>query len=126
MPARLTPEERLDRAMTEKKLQQRVLYRARRDGWRIMHVPVGGAGRSAADDGPQWRSQGGSGKGFPDLVLARPPVLLFVELKRELGILSPEQEEWLAALDACGQRVYVWRPSDLRLGAIDGILKDPA
>jgi len=53
-----------------------------------------------------------SPKGFPDLVLRRPPRLIFAELKTEKGKLTPSQEEWQADLKACGQEVYIWRPSD--------------
>lgn len=54
----------------------------------------------------------GSQAGFPDLVLIRPPRLIFVELKREGGKLSPVQRLVLQMLEACHQEVYVWRPSD--------------
>jgi len=53
-----------------------------------------------------------SPKGFPDLVLRKPPHLIFAELKRESGKLTPSQEEWQEDLKACNQEVYVWRPSD--------------
>ncbi len=54
-----------------------------------------------------------SPKGWPDLVLCRPPRLIFVELKTDKGILSPEQGEWLEALAGCDCEVYVWRPDDI-------------
>jgi VRR-NUC domain len=50
--------------------------------------------------------------GFPDLVLCRPPRLVFAECKRENGKLTVEQAIWLNDLDLCGMEVYVWRPSD--------------
>lgn len=68
--------------------------------------------------------------GFPDLVLVRPPEILFVELKRQKGKLSDEQRTWLRALEQCAYpdwlltdkgmellvpsniEVHVWRPSD--------------
>jgi hypothetical protein len=50
-------------------------------------------------------------KGFPDLVLVRPPELIAVEVKRELGRTTVEQDEWLADLAAAGVEVYVARPS---------------
>lgn len=53
-----------------------------------------------------------SPKGFPDLVLRKPPRLIFAELKRETGKLTSAQEEWQQDLKECGQEVYVWRPSD--------------
>ncbi len=36
--------------------------------------------------------------GFPDLVLVKPPRILFIELKTEKGIVSDGQKEWLEAL----------------------------
>jgi hypothetical protein len=56
--------------------------------------------------------------GFPDLVLMRPPLLLFRELKTDVGRLRPAQRKWLDELAACGQDVGVWRPADLRGGRI--------
>jgi DNA primase len=51
--------------------------------------------------------------GFPDLVLVRPPAVLFAELKSESGALRPEQEAWLRKLARCeGVGARVWRPSD--------------
>ncbi len=54
-----------------------------------------------------------SEKGFPDLVLVRPPFVLYRELKSEKGRLKPEQETWLHTLGEAGQDVGVWRPHDL-------------
>ena len=54
-----------------------------------------------------------SPKGFPDLVLRKPPRLIFAELKREKAKLTPSQKDWQADLKACGQEVYVWRPSQV-------------
>jgi hypothetical protein len=52
--------------------------------------------------------------GFPDLVLVKPPRVLFVELKRENGKLTDEQHAWMRALAGCpGVEVYVWRPPNL-------------
>lgn len=53
-----------------------------------------------------------SNPGWPDLVLARPPVTIVAELKTEQGRVSVEQTEWLDALNACGIRAVVWRPED--------------
>jgi len=64
-------------------------------------------------------------RGFPDLVIVRPPTrrrkppyLLFVELKTEAGRLSEEQQTWSTWLTAVAKMcpgVYygVWRPGDL-------------
>jgi hypothetical protein len=50
--------------------------------------------------------------GWPDLILARPPELLAVELKTVRGRVSTEQRAWLDTLDACGIETAVWRPPD--------------
>lgn len=50
--------------------------------------------------------------GWPDLVLWRERIV-FVELKKESGRVSPAQAAVLDGLAAAGGEVYVWRPSDL-------------
>lgn len=60
--------------------------------------------------------------GFPDLVLMRPPLLLFRELKTDRGRLTAPQRRWLEELIACGQDAAVWRPADLRGGRIQAEL----
>ena len=52
--------------------------------------------------------------GFPDLVLLKPPQLLFTELKNEGGKLTVEQAEWLESLRLVkgSPLVKLWRPSD--------------
>jgi hypothetical protein len=51
--------------------------------------------------------------GFPDLVLVKPPVVIFAELKTEKGAASKEQEKWLEQLGLCTElEVHLWRPSD--------------
>lgn len=51
--------------------------------------------------------------GFPDLVLVRPPRVLFVELKSAKGSLSRAQAIWAMDLRECpGVEHYVWRPGD--------------
>ena len=61
-----------------------------------------------------WNSRN-SPSGFPDLVLVNPQQkrVVFAELKTEAGKVTPGQAEWLDALKACGQEVYVWRPDDI-------------
>lgn len=54
-----------------------------------------------------------SGKGFPDLVMARPPREVHIELKREKNSYpTAEQKAWREILEQCNQEVYLWRPSD--------------
>ena len=51
--------------------------------------------------------------GFPDLVLCRPPVVVFAELKTDRGRVRPAQVEWLERLSQCSRIVSgVWRPGD--------------
>jgi len=64
-----------------------------------------------------------SDPGFPDLVLVRPPRLLFVELKAEGGKLTEAQEDWMRILAGCNQEWQVWRPSDWLSGRIEKVLK---
>lgn len=55
-----------------------------------------------------------SPKGFPDLVLLRPPRIIFAELKSEGGRTSPEQDQWLGELrQVPGMEVHLWRPADI-------------
>jgi len=54
-----------------------------------------------------------SAPGFPDLVLVRPPRVIFAELKVEAGFLTPKQQEWAFALRECpGVEYYLWTPHD--------------
>ncbi len=74
--------------------------------------------------------------GFPDLVLVRAPELVFAELKAETGVVKPEQQDWIDALQVVGRCValalaelgpetarelgvddlaveaHIWKPSD--------------
>lgn len=63
-----------------------------------------------------------SAAGFPDMVIVKPGRrVIFAELKSATGKTSPEQDEWLEALKASGERVYLWRPEDLQeIGRILG------
>lgn len=51
--------------------------------------------------------------GFPDLVLVRPPRIIFAELKVQNRKPTPAQQEWLHQLGNCPQvEVYLWTPAD--------------
>lgn len=51
--------------------------------------------------------------GLPDLILVRPPRIIFAELKRVTGRVSPTQQRWLDSLVPCpGVEVYLWTPAD--------------
>lgn len=126
------------RADSEAGFQQQVEYLAQLHGWRIFHAP---------DNRPVATRSGRTVKqrvrpGFPDLVLLRPPDLIFAELKTDKGRVAPAQREWLKELghisdaiaslasEAYGVRVegigpptpslpsvhaFVWRPRDLEV-----------
>lgn len=84
-------------SVSEKAFQQQVKDLARLAGWRTYHTYR--STRSAA--------------GFPDLVLVRPPAIIFAKLKSENGRLRPEQAAWLEALRECpGVKARLWRPTD--------------
>lgn len=63
-----------------------------------------------------WRTpvSGTLGKGFPDLILVHRTKnrLLFRELKRDEGRLTPDQERVIATLTEAGCDVAVWMPRD--------------
>lgn len=93
--------------LTEKQFEAQVKDIARLYGWRYYHT---------------WRSIH-SPAGFPDCVMVRPHRLIFAELKREDGKLTPDQEGWIEDLIDASiisresptltyPEVYLWRPSD--------------
>lgn len=106
MPKRLTAEERAFREVTERDLQARVMDLARMYGWRVAHFHD-----SRRQVKPGVFVGDRDAAGFPDLVLVRPPELLVVELKRETGKVTDEQNAWLGDLAACGVEVLLVRPS---------------
>jgi hypothetical protein len=68
------------------------------------------------------RSEGG----WPDVAIAGHGRLLVRELKRQSGVVTPEQKVWLATLADAGVDAGVWRPADLLSGAILDELKGAA
>ena len=110
MPHRLTDLERLYRSKSEAQLVRDIVAEAQRFGWLVHHsrpALYAKAGR--------WATQVQGHVGLPDLILVKPPSVLFVECKREVGYeLSVEQDRWLAALVACpGVEYALVKPSDL-------------
>ncbi len=92
--------------ITEQAFQRQVIALARLHHWRVAHF-------RPARTAKGWRTPcQADAAGWPDLVLCRPPRLLFVELKSERGRLSAEQEAWIDALTRAGQVCLLWRPSD--------------
>jgi hypothetical protein len=59
------------------------------------------------------RDSRGSVAGFPDLVLLRPPRLIFAELKRKGSWATLEQSHWLALLrQISAVEVHLWTVAD--------------
>jgi hypothetical protein len=82
---------------SEKAFMQQVRDLAKLKGWLLYHT----------------HDSRRSEPGFPDLVLLKPPVLMFVELKRDDEQPSEDQERWLGELAGVERvTVQVWRPQD--------------
>lgn len=92
-------------AMSEKDWQSRVVDLARLLGYLVAHF-------RPAQTAHGWRTAMTGDQGFPDLVLVRPPRVIFVELKVSARV-QPKQATWLDQLGASpGVEVYLWRPAD--------------
>lgn len=100
----LTGREKLLRGVTEKQFQRQVQGFLNAYGWRWFHAP---------DNRPVNGRVQAVKAGFPDLVAVRGGRLLFVELKRETGKTTQDQDDWLGDLATTGAECYVWRPRDL-------------
>lgn len=114
-----TADQCLDRQMSEKTLQDRVVDRAKRRGWKVAHA---GRGIAAFTAGGEPIFVTPMAKGWPDLFLLREPRALAIELKREEGEVEPDQLEWLQLMNLCGIPAVIVRPSDLREGRVNAIL----
>lgn len=109
MSARLTDKQRYVRSTAEDELLTAVLQWAGLRGWLVHHDRRCDLAQQQGD------------AGFPDLVLARYPRVLFVELKDETRKATTEQMAWILAI--AGEKpetrlpghpeVFLWRPSDL-------------
>ena len=83
--------------VSERQWREQVLVWAGRSGWLAYFT---------------WSSVH-SPAGFPDLVLVRPPRLVFAELKAGRGQPTALQRTWLKRLGQCpGVEAYLWKPSD--------------
>lgn len=108
--------ERQLRAIPERDVQATLVAALKLYGYRVFTVrqsaaPVGRNGRvvSFVTD-----------KGFPD-IFAVGGIAVAIEVKRETGKTTPEQDEWLRDLATAGVKTFVARPSNL-----DEILKELA
>ncbi len=105
--------------MTESQLQTAIIDVAKLLGWRVMHQ------RPARRLDGSWRTAVEGHEGFPDLVLLRPPRLIFAELKSKKGALTQDQAIWLNSFRACGPSIetHEWRPIDWEAGRIEDVLR---
>ena len=84
-----------DGMITEKDFRQQVIDAAKLCSWKCQF---------------HWTSIH-SPAGFPDLVLVKPPRVLFAELKVGERKMTLKQAEWIEALLCCpGVETYIWRP----------------
>ena len=92
--------------LTEKQFTWQVLETAELFKWRATHF-------RPARTLKGWRTSISGDAGFPDLTLARPPRVIFAELKVGKGKLSPDEEIWREILEQCpGIEYYLWTPED--------------
>ncbi len=83
--------------MTEAEMQDGIVAHARLHGWTDYHT----------------YDSRRSPQGFPDLVLVRPPEVLFWELKTTKGRVRPQQRTWLDLLGSCQSvEAALIRPAD--------------
>lgn len=107
----------LARDMREDALVANIVRLAAQNGWRAMHqLP-------AMDARGRYRTAIQGHEGFPDLVLASRLGVLFVECKREVGSLEPDQRAWRDALLSSGADWRLWRPRDWFSGHIERVLE---
>lgn len=106
MSARLSQEQRRNRALREDEWQSQVTDLCDLYGYSWVHF-------RAARTTKGWRVpvEGPLGEGWPDLHIVGRGRRIYVELKRELGEVSAEQEAVHAWIRANGGECYVWRPS---------------
>lgn len=90
-------------------------------GYRAFHQRPGQAQSGAWVSAVQY-----DGKGFPDLVLAGPPGVHFVEVKGDGDRLRPDQAEWIVALRAGGASAWVCSGKTWRSGLALELLRSGA
>jgi len=95
-------------AMLEAQFKNAVIEVAQRYGWFVHHdLP-------AMNRRGKWATHIQGDSGFPDLVLVNPKgVLVFAELKTDIGVVRKTQDAWLDRLEQSGAIVQVWRPNQL-------------
>ena len=98
--------------LSEKDFLKQIIALAQTLGWSCAHFKTAHIQRG---DGSNYYATPvqADGKGFPDLVLLRPPRLLFIELKTDRGRPTPGQCKWQTELNSIpGVHAFMFRPSD--------------
>jgi hypothetical protein len=88
-------------------------------GWMVAHF------RPSQNKFGEWRTAvQADGKGFPDLFMVRAKTghAMAAELKVGANKPTPEQETWLASMNAAGIPAFLWRPTDWEW--IERVLRD--
>ena len=95
-------------AMLEAQFKNAVIEVAQRYGWFVHHdLP-------AMNKRGKWATHIQGDSGFPDLVLVNSKgVLVFAELKTDIGVVRKTQNAWLDRLEQSNAIVQVWRPNQL-------------
>lgn len=102
--------------ISEKVFTKQVIDLARWYKWLVAHF------RPGMDRRGKWQTAvQGDGAGFPDLVMVRPPRIIFAELKSARGKLTKDQAVWLESLRRSDVEQYEWRPE--QIAEIERILK---
>lgn len=97
----------LNTAVPERELQRAVVDLAVLKGYRVFHDFD--SRRNAA--------------GLPDLLLLKPPRLVFAELKKVGGRVGAAQGEWLDELGRCTSvEAHLWFPDDWSSGRVQEVL----
>jgi len=96
--------------ISEATFQQRLIKALQENGWKVCEFRKARIKKGGID---VYRTPfGADGMGFPDLIAARPPRVLFIENKSDSGQASPEQIKWLLLLSKCqGVETYCWQPA---------------
>ena len=95
--------------ISEAEFQKAVISLAKLHGWRVMHT------QPAQIRPGKWITPNTGNQGFPDLVMSHPyRGTIFVELKKDKGVVSELQWDWINSLEDSGEEVHVWRPKDLQ------------
>lgn len=106
--------------MSEKELQSTIVQAAQARGWMVYHV----SDSRWVYPRPRFEGDELSGRGFPDLLLLKPPHMCFFECKSQQGVVSKDQKRWLERLRKVGDvMVGVVRPADL--GSVMDYLETP-